>query len=80
MINRVYKSANFKYGIYKPREVEHQLKKLVRLIYKPREVEHPIKKRVRLRKSLFSGCSTSRGIEIPYLKWVDLINCILREF
>ena len=28
---RVYKSAHVKYGIYKPREVEHPIKKQVRL-------------------------------------------------
>ena len=29
--NIVYKSAHFEYGIYKPREVEHPIKKRVRM-------------------------------------------------
>ena len=33
MINRVYLSAHFKYGIYKPSEVEHPIKKRVRLFH-----------------------------------------------
>ena len=31
VIYRVYQSVNLKYGIYKPREVEHPIKKQVRL-------------------------------------------------
>ena len=40
-------------------------------------VVNPIKKPVRLRTSFFIGFTTSRGLLTPYLKWNNLINCIL---